>query len=214
MNNSTDSARRALVRSGYDAISYAYKDDEGRPGGLVGDYASPYPEWVAELRALLRPGSRVLDLGCGAGVPGARLLVQSGLRVTGLDFSHVQIERARRLVPQAEFIEADMAEWDCEPESFEAVVSFYALIHVPLSDQRALFPRVRRWLKPRGYFMAIVGHDRWTGVEEYYGSPMFWDDADDATYLRWFAAAGFEVLSHRFVPEGDSGHTLVLAVAD
>lgn len=165
--------QRALVRSGYDAISYAYKDDDGRSSGLVGDDRSPYPEWIAELRALLRSGSRVLDLGCGAGVPGAKLLVQSGFEVTGLDFSRVQIERARHLVPQADFIEADMAEWSCEPTTFEAVVSFYALIHVPLSDQRALFPRIRRWLKPGGYFMAIVGHHRWKGVEEYYGSPMF-----------------------------------------
>jgi SAM-dependent methyltransferase len=145
----------------------------------------------------------VLDLGCGAGVPGAKLLVQSGFEVTGLDFSRVQIERARHLVPQADFIEADMAEWSCEPATFEAVVSFSALIHVP---QRALFPRIRRWLKRGGYFMAIVGHHRWTGVEEYYGSPMFWDDADAATYLDWFAAAGFEVLWHCFVAEGDSGH--------
>jgi cyclopropane fatty-acyl-phospholipid synthase-like methyltransferase len=98
-----------------------------------------------------------------------------GFEVVGLDISHVQVERARRLVPTATFIEADMATWYSEPSAFDAIVSFYALIHVPLTDQQALFPRVRRWLRPGGLFMAIVGAQRWTGVEEYLGAPMFWD---------------------------------------
>jgi hypothetical protein len=42
-------------------------------------------------------------------------------------------------------------------------------------------------------------------------APMFWDHADRDTYLRWLDDAGFEVVWHRFVPEGDGGHTLVLA---
>jgi hypothetical protein len=42
---------------------------------------------------------------------------------------------------------------------------------------------------------------------------MFWDHADTATYLRWLEAAGLAPIWHRFVPEGDSGHTLILARA-
>jgi hypothetical protein len=42
---------------------------------------------------------------------------------------------------------------------------------------------------------------------------MFWDHADTATYLRRLEAAGLARIWHRFVPEGDSGHTLVLARA-
>ncbi len=42
---------------------------------------------------------------------------------------------------------------------------------------------------------------------------MFWDHADAATYLRWLDAACLPPVCDRFVPEGDGGHTLVLAVA-
>ena len=42
---------------------------------------------------------------------------------------------------------------------------------------------------------------------------MFWDHADAATYLVWLREAGLEPVWDRFVPEGDSGHTLVLAEA-
>ena len=197
--------QREIVRRGYDAISRDYRGD---------DEASDYHAgWVAELAGLVPARSRVLDLGCGCGVPAARLLVDRGFEVVGLDFSRVQIERARELVPGATFVEADMAAWDAEPGSFDAVVSFYALIHVPMEDQRALFPRLRPWLRGGGIVMAIVGHEAWTGVEEYFGAPMFWARADAATYETWFREAGFEVLSTRFYPEGDSGHALVVARA-
>jgi hypothetical protein len=40
---------------------------------------------------------------------------------------------------------------------------------------------------------------------------MFWDHADTGTYLRWLTAAGLRPIWDRYIPEGDSGHTLVLA---
>jgi cyclopropane fatty-acyl-phospholipid synthase-like methyltransferase len=73
--------------------------------------------------------------------------------------------------------------------SVDAVVSFYALIHVPLADHRALFPRVREWVRPGGCFLAIVGAGSWTGTEQYLGAEMFWDHADTDSYLPWLAAA-------------------------
>jgi SAM-dependent methyltransferase len=133
--------------------------------------------------------------------------------VLGVDFSAVQVRRARRLVPAASLIQADMTDLRLQSGSLDAVVSFYALIHVPLADQRALFPRIRDWLRPGGYFLAIVGAGHWTGTGPYLGTTMFWDHADTATYLRWFEAAGLAPVWHRFVPEGDSGHSLILARA-
>jgi SAM-dependent methyltransferase len=99
------------------------------------------------------------------------------------------------------------------PASLDAVVSFYALIHVPLADQQALFPAIRSWLRPGGYLLAITGARHWTGTETYLGADMFWDHADTATYLHWLAAARLTPIWHRYIPEGDSGHSLILARA-
>jgi cyclopropane fatty-acyl-phospholipid synthase-like methyltransferase len=211
---SSESARwRKVVREGYDAISHSYRDDEGRSNPATDEKVERYREWVNELAGIIKPGSQVLDLGCGAGVPATRLLVEAGFHVLGLDFSTVQIARARSLVPGAEFLEADMATWDAKSESFDAVVSFYALIHLPLVDQQELLPRIRRWLRTEGVFLGIVGHGHWRGVEEYMGAPMFWEHADTQTYLGWLAGSGLQPVWHRFVPEGSAGHTLVLARA-
>jgi SAM-dependent methyltransferase len=208
-----NASRRDLVRRGYDVISRAYRDDDGRAKPGTDEGTEHYAGWVDELAQLLGPRARVLDLGCGAGIPATRLLTEKNFDVLGVDISGVQIQRARQLVPGANFEQADMATWEHEPETFDAVVSFYALIHVPIQDQRSLLPKIRRWLRPGGYLLAIVGFERWTGVEDYLGAPMFWDHADRETYLAWLTEAALAPVWDRFVPEGSVGHTLVLAQA-
>src|SRR6266446_2530431 len=192
--------QRDLVRRGYDTVSRVYRDDDGQAAGSPAEDLTRYSGWVADLAGLLRPGAQVVDLGCGAGIPATRELAEHGLRVLGVDFSAVQLRRAQRLVPAARLVQADMTALQLRPASADAVVSFYALIHVPLADQRVLFPRIRAWLRPGGYFLAIVGAGRWTGTERYLGADMFWDQADTDTYLRWFQAAGLTPRWHRYVP--------------
>lgn len=213
MTEDTRASRRDLVRRGYDAISRAYRDDEGRANPGSDEGTDLYGRWVDDLVELLRARARVLDLGCGAGVPATKLLTDRNFDVLGVDISAVQIERARQLVPGANFELADMVTWEHEPASFDAVVSFYALIHVPLKDQQPLLAKIRRWLRPAGYLLAIVGAQRWTGIEDYFGAPMFWDHEDRDTYLAWLKAAGLAPVWDRFVPEDNAGHTLVLAQA-
>lgn len=205
--------QRDLVRRGYDAISHAYRGDDDEKTTSSAADLSRYAGWVAELAGLLRAGARVVDLGCGAGLPATRELTGHGLQVLGVDFSAVQLRRAQRLVPAARLVQADMAALQLRPASVDAVVSFYALIHVPVPDQQALFPRIRDWLRPGGFFLATVGAERWAGTEKYLGADMFWDHMDTATYLRWLHAARLTPIWSRYVPEGTSGHSLILAQA-
>ncbi|MBC8075677.1 MAG: class I SAM-dependent methyltransferase [Chloroflexales bacterium] len=199
-----------IVRDGYDRVSHAYRTDSGDEARA--DYAA----WIDALRQHVPVGAAVLDLGCGCGVPTAQLLA-ADYGVTGVDLSPVQIARAQQLVPQARFLCADMAALDFPPGSFAAVVSFYAIIHVPMEEQPGLFRSIRRWLQPGGYLLATLGADSWTGTEDDWlgvtGGTMYWSHADGATYERWLHEAGFTVCWARFVPEGDGGHTLVLAQA-
>lgn len=198
---------KQIVRDGYDKVSWAYRRDDA-------------PIWPGDKRVLTfihghcPPGGRVLDLGCGCGVPVARELA-AGYRVTGVDISPVQIERAKALVPGADFICADMTEHDWSDGSFDVIVSLYALIHVPVDEQPDLLRRITGWLMPGGWLIATVGHRAWTGTEQdcfgVEGAVLYWSHADTATYRRWFEAVGLSLQEEVFIPEGDGGHTLMFA---
>lgn len=202
---SNEQSPKEIVRRGYDQISYNYRTDDGRH--MPSDYAG----WLAELTPHLPPGAPVLELGCGCGVPVAQMLA-TPFDYTGVDISPVQIERARKLVPPGRFVCGDMAEMDYGDGVFTAFLSFYALIHLPLAEQPGLLANIHRWLQPGGWFMATVGHTAWTGTEEnWLGAKMYWSHADADTYREWLTSIGFGILWTRFIPEGDGGHTLVLA---
>jgi SAM-dependent methyltransferase len=203
-----------VVRRGWDRVSWTYRP-AARPRDCFGHSERQYSEWLRPLRDGLPAGSNVLDLGCGSGEPVARLLAPT-FRVVGVDISAVQVRRARDAVPGARFLRADMTRVRFAPRSFDAVVAFYSLIHVPLPRQRPLIRRVRRWLPDGGLFVAVLGHTAWTGREPDWlgaGVEMFWSHADAATYRRWLVEAGFEIVSQAFVPEGHGGHELFVARA-
>lgn len=197
---------KAGVRRGYDLVSRAYRADNAAEG--------EYAEWLDLLESRVPPPAKLLDLGCGCGVPVARRLA-SRYEVIGVDLSPVQIERARALVPAATFVCADMASLDFADASFDAVVCLYSIIHLPLEEQPGFLGNIGRWLRPGGVLIATVGHGAWTGVERDWlgvpGGDMWWDHADAATYRRWIADAGLIIEDERFVPDGKGGHVFVIA---
>lgn len=195
-----------VVRRGYDVLSRTYED--AYPTG------TKYRPWLDDLVGRLAPGSGVVDLGCGCGLPAAATLSAAGHHVTGVDFSEVQVRRARELVPDARFVCADATEVDFPAGSVDAVVSFYMFIHLPLDEQPPLLSRIARWLRPGGEFLATMGHAAWTGVDENWlggGAAMWWSHADAETNRTWLARAGFTVEHEEFVPEGDGGAVFFLA---
>lgn len=195
-----------VVRRGYDAVSARFDEWSGGE--------AKYSSWLAQLGDRIPAGGAVLDLGCGSGQPVACELSAAGRRVTGVDISAVQIRRARQLVPGAEFLLADISSIEFGPESFDGVVAFFALIHVPLEEQLPLLRRIAGWLRPGGLFVATTGYWAWTGYEENWlggGAPMWWSHADVATYRDWIGQAGLAVEREEFVAEGEGGHALFWA---
>jgi cyclopropane fatty-acyl-phospholipid synthase-like methyltransferase len=150
----------------------------------------------------------VLDLGCGAGLPSMRRLAES-FSVVGVDISAEQIARARRNVPGAQLLRADVREVDFRTASFDGVCALYSIAHVPREDHAGLFASVRRWLRPGGVFLASLGTGdlaAWSG--EWLGVPMFFSSYSAAENRRLLAAAGLEAVRDEVVtmrePEGDA----------
>ena len=160
-----DDDQKQLVALGYDRIADHYLERFG--------HSSVRAAKLTEVIERLPAGASILDLGCGAGIPVASQLVTSGFNVTGVDASSGQIERATRNVAGAHFIQADMASVEFAPESFDAVVAFYSLTHLPKSEHALMIERLARWLRPGGQFLANFGAAEGEWSEEWLGTTMF-----------------------------------------
>jgi SAM-dependent methyltransferase len=136
-------------------IRYAELQDEaGRPLG------APAREWLA-----LRPGERVLEVGCAAGGTAAELLraVAPGGTVAGVDVSPALVAAARRRFPDAvhpglSFV-ADDIETMGVVDGGPYDAAFSRLVVMLLADPVAGCATVVRSLRPGGRFAATVFRD-------------------------------------------------------
>jgi ubiquinone/menaquinone biosynthesis C-methylase UbiE len=185
-------------------VARAYDEVAERYVRLEEETDWPRGRGPRELLAVLPDGADVLDLGCGAGQGTAAIAERH--RAIGVDVSAVQLERARELVPGARFVHADMAELELTPESFDAVVSFYALGHVPRDDHVELLRRVHRWLRPGGYLLlSEEDSDVPDTFGTWLGQSMFFSHFDAATTTSLVEAAGFQVLSSEVETQLEDG---------
>ena len=90
-----------IVAAGYDAMAERYATWQS---GVVGD---PRDRYVEQLLDLLPASADILEIGCGAGIEPSPTFARVG-RLTGVDISQAQIERARRALPSAELLHADI----------------------------------------------------------------------------------------------------------
>ena len=66
------------------------------------------------------------------------------------------LDVARRHVPGADFIRADMETVEFEPGALGAVIAFDSINHVPASGTRRCSPPSRRGFGPGGMFVASL----------------------------------------------------------
>jgi 2-polyprenyl-3-methyl-5-hydroxy-6-metoxy-1,4-benzoquinol methylase len=180
---------RRTVETGYDRMAEQYLATKDPEDSLA--LAA-----LEDLASVVPPGAAVLDLGCGAGVPVTRWLAGRGFAVTGVDVSARQLELARSNVPTATFIKADMIELSFAPETFDAVVAFHSIIHVPRIEHPALVTRIHNWLKPGGVFLATMTVTDYEGREEDWegwGAPMVWSHYDRDTNVAMMHEVGFDI---------------------
>lgn len=126
----------------------------GEGGLLFG--SEPNRFLVAEV-AGLAPG-RALDLACGSG-RNAVWLAQQGWSVVGADFADVAIDQARELAAErgveAEWLVADLREWEPPIAAFDLVVVLY--LQLPAEELAPILGRAAAAVAPGGTLL-VVGH--------------------------------------------------------
>jgi ubiquinone/menaquinone biosynthesis C-methylase UbiE len=198
---------KETVKSGYNKIADRYLAERTRDSEDV--------RLLSDFIELLMPKSKVLDAGCGAGVPIAQMLAEK-FDVTGVDFSEAQIELAKKNVPNAQFICADMTQLDFPDESLDGICSYYAIIHIPREEHKALFASFYRMLKTAGPVLLCLGAENLIDDidEDYLGTRMYWSHYDTETYIGMLKESGFNIIWAKHVVDSTcegAGHLFVLA---
>lgn len=147
---------------GYEGLRLDRKGQAEAFDAIGAQYDKAFPHKEGQLAAgewLIRSlptGARVLDLGCGTGVPTARQMAGAGFEVVGIDLSGGMVKLARERVPHATFHQLDIA--DLRPGGprelgrFDAVVAFFSLLMLPRAEIPLALQTIRHLLAPGGLF--------------------------------------------------------------
>jgi ubiquinone/menaquinone biosynthesis C-methylase UbiE len=197
-----------IVRRGYNAIADRYLAARRRDSEDV--------RLLREFIGRLPARAKVLDAGCGAGIPVSQILSEQ-FDVTGVDFSEAQIELARRNVPNAQFLCQDMTKLEFPDSVFDGITSYYAIIHIPREEHPSLLANFYRILKPGGIALLCLGAEHLIDDldENYLGTRMYWSHYDTETYLSLLKECGFSMVWSKIVADEScegAGHLFVLAL--
>ncbi len=110
-------------------------------------YIDPTP-FLGPFTRRLRPGCRVLDIGCGSGRDLA-WLGRQGFAATGFERSPGLADLARQKAG-CRVIEGDFTRFDFASLAVDALLMAGALVHVPHADLAAVLSRILPAVAPRG----------------------------------------------------------------
>ena len=97
---------------------------------------------------LMAPGSTVLDIGCGSGNPIAKQMSEKGFNIHGVDRSAQLLKQAQRNIPNANFKQAEIEEFDVQGFSnnhtLGGIVCWDVLFHLPRKRQAQAIERMAK----------------------------------------------------------------------
>ena len=200
---------RKIVEQGYDKTDYAGKFRLNAVPNEMELY------FLQSLASKVGEGAKVLDLGCGIGLPFDKFLVDKNIQVTGIDISQKHVDLSKKNVPEGKFIKGDFSRFDFGNEKFDGIISFYAIFHIPREEHKDLFIKMNQLLAEKGLILVTLG----TSASEYgeeadwCGAPMAWSTYEPEAYKQMLDETGFQIMEEKFEgkPGDEEFHYWVLA---
>lgn len=114
-----------------------------------------YKAGTDKFAAYLKPGSRILDVGCGSGIK-SNYLTQKGFMVDGIDLSEKMIEIAQKRVPSRSFFVKDINEPLNLKSTYDGIFAQAVLLHIHKKDAQKVIENLLDLLNPGGYLYIAV----------------------------------------------------------
>lgn len=166
--------------------------------------------YLDQLLQRIQPTRSVLDLGCGAGEPIARYLIEQNCRLTGVDYAPAMIDFCKQRFPQHNWFVGDMRKPDF-PESYDAIISWGAFFHLTPDQQRSSLPVLCQTLKPRGLLLITVGHMAGEVTGTVAGKQVYHSSLSKQEYTEILEAHELQVLEFNLADENCRGFSVFLA---
>ena len=111
---------------------------------------------IAEFCSSLSTKAKILDVGCGIGLPIGSYLVVKGFHYTGIDISSAMIRKAKSNLPTAKIKCIDFLEFNSE-EKFDALIAFDSFWHIPYSHHELILKKAAELLNRDGLILFTYG---------------------------------------------------------
>jgi len=176
---------------------------------------------VTQLISLLPPGLRVLDVGCGTGIPVSAMLATAGFEVVGTDISPKMVKLAADRV-KGSFAVADMLTYEPDGD-FAGVLMIFCHLQLEYRDFWSAAYKFAKALQPGGFFaLGQMPSDRYVAKEKLDTTGTY--VVDDAPFMgemlptlmlsaegqrEFFRSMGFEVVWESidlFQPKNEKCH--------
>ncbi|WP_425038177.1 class I SAM-dependent DNA methyltransferase [Primorskyibacter sp. S187A] len=166
--------------------------------------------WLARFAACLKPGGRVLDLGCGTGQPIASWFKAEGFVVTGVDWAEAMLRIARERWPEGDWRAGDMRSFELG-ETFDGLIAWDSFFHLTPDEQRDCLPRMARHLVPGGSLLITVGPDAGEAMGSVGGAPVYHASLSPAEYATVLEQCGMRLTGFLAEDPETDRHSVLMA---
>ncbi|MEN3749230.1 class I SAM-dependent methyltransferase [Sphingomonas sp. HF-S3] len=166
--------------------------------------------WIDRFLEHIPAGGVILDLGCGAGEPIDRYLIERGHGVVGIDISAPLIAIARGRFPDQDWRVGDMRTVAMD-RGFAGIIAWDSLFHLGHDDQRAAIARMSAWLDPDGLLLFNSGPAHGEAIGSQFGEPLYHASLSPEEYRARLEQTDMRVVAHASGDEDAGGRTVWLA---
>lgn len=154
--------------------------------------------WLDRFLLGVAKGGHILDLGCGAGEPVGRYMVDRGYHITGVDVSAKMIALSRTRFPRHIWLHTDMRK-AVMSRRFEGILAWDSLFHLGHDDQAAMIARMANWLEPGGAMLFNTGPARGEAIGTQFDEDIYHASLAPFEYRALFEEHGLMEID--FVPD-------------
>lgn len=183
---------------------HAHAFDEARRRSFVEQH------WLDRFLLAVPKDGHVLDLGCGAGEPVARYVIDSGRQLTGVDVSEKMIALSRTRFGRHQWLRSDMRT-AAMGRTFQGVLAWDSLFHLPHQDQADMLYKIAGWMEHGAALLFNSGPAHGEVIGEQFGEPLYHASLDPHEYRELFRMFGLTEVAYAPEDPNTGGRTVWLA---